>query len=270
MSVFDFDDYKRFLEAWVGPRTQRTGRKSLLARDLRCQVTYVSQVLYRNAHLSLEQAEAAARTIGLSTEESSFFLLLVQKARAGTPSLRRHFEMQIERALESRLNVKQRLGREVELSDTQRATYYSAWHYAAAHMALTIPPLRTRAKLRAALELSDKQLTTALDFLIESGLAVKEGESYVPTQNKVRLGNESALAVPYHTQWRAKAMQSITDESVSDLHYSGVYSVSRKDALVIKDRMLEFLREQLKTIHASPEEELRVMCLDWFQLSSRR
>lgn len=55
------------------------------------------------ADLSLEQTDSAGKYLGLSQDKNSFFLLLVQHARAGTQSLRAHFKRNIVSAQEERL-----------------------------------------------------------------------------------------------------------------------------------------------------------------------
>ena len=91
-AIFEYTDYKAFLESWIASRPQGgRGIKSKMAQAMRCQLAYLSQVLNGPAHLSLEQAEALNGILDHSHEEGDFFLLLLQRARAGTPGLRKHF-----------------------------------------------------------------------------------------------------------------------------------------------------------------------------------
>ena len=101
--LFEYSSYKDFITSKVGPRNGRKGVRGAIARALGCQPTYISQILYAKAHLSLEQAEALTKFFGLTTDEAHFFLLLVQRERAGTQNLKTYFNGQIERVREQRL-----------------------------------------------------------------------------------------------------------------------------------------------------------------------
>jgi len=87
VDIYDFGDYKTYLHTKVGPRTTRKGIRGALARTLRCQPTYVSQVLYGRAHFSLEQAELVSDFFGHTSDERHYLILLLQKDRAGTKRL---------------------------------------------------------------------------------------------------------------------------------------------------------------------------------------
>src|SRR6185437_2114301 len=99
-SVFDFRSYKEFLFWYVDGASKSRGARTQLAAHAGCQSAYISQVLNGAAHLSLEQAEKISRGIGQTSEEGTYFLLLIQHDRAGTPSLKSHFSNQIQEILD--------------------------------------------------------------------------------------------------------------------------------------------------------------------------
>jgi len=61
-------------------------------------------------------------------------------------------------------------------------------------------------------------------------------------------------------------MESFDREDLHDLHYSSIVSLSMKDAIKLKDNLLERLEGDVKLIRDSAEEELYCLCLDWFSL----
>ncbi len=267
MSAFDYEDYKAYVRAQAGGKGQRRGIKLALARALRCQPTYISQVLNGAAHLSLEQAETLAGFFEQTDEEKQFFLLMVLRDRAGTSSLRAYFQKQLDAVQAQRLLVTQRLGKHEHLSEEQKSRYYSSWLYAAVHIALTIPSLRTPEALSGYFRISRKKISEVLAFLEQAGLARRAGEAYEVGARIVRLGNDSHQIIKHHSHWRNQAIEALEREEITDLHYSGVVSLSRMDALRIKDLLLEQLRGHLKTIRdSSPEEELYCYLVDFFSL----
>jgi uncharacterized protein (TIGR02147 family) len=268
--IFDFIDYKAFLRFKVGAKSARRGLKTALAKALSCQPTYISQVINGHAQLSLEQAHDLNEFFGFSHEESHYFLLLVQKDRAGKASLKKYFSDQLQQILDHRLNLTRRLGTQNTLSDEQKSIFYGSWHYLAIYLALTIPQLRHRETLARHFQLPLKKVNEVLDFLVGCGLAKQVGDTFASESGLIRIGNDSPHILRHHTNWRLQALESLDREDVHDLHYSAVYSLSRADIRKLKNQMLEHIKEYLAVVKDSPEEEIYVLGLDFFNLKSAR
>ena len=264
--IFSFTSYKTYIRRRAGKEGTKKGIKASLARALRCQPTYISQILHGKAQLSLEQAEMANQFFAHTKEESLFFLLLVQKERAGTASLAKHFQDQLAEILNRRLILTSRLGAKKALDPQDQSIYYSSWIYAAAHIALTIPELRTREALAKYFCLPLKKITETLEFLTSAGLAVEENGTYAAGTSQIRLGKDSHNIIKHHTNWRTQAIESLEREELPDLHYSGVVSLSSRDILEVKNQLLEKIDEIQKTVRDSKEEELCAIGIDFFRI----
>lgn len=267
-SVFRYQSYKGYLTSRLGDVSTRKGLKSQAASHMGCQSTYISQVLHGSAHLSLEQAQAFNEFIGHSKLEANFFLLLVQRERAGTVALREYFDDLINVELAKTLSVTQRLGSCNALNREQQARYYSSWHYAAIHMALTIPRLREPKRLAEYLNVSVRRVHLVLDHLVEMGLVFSDAaKNFHPGASQIRVGRDSTMLTAHHQNLRQLAIRSLDHETVEDLHYSSVVTLSKSDARHLKDRMLEEIGEILKTVRASSEEEAFIFNVDFFSLN---
>jgi uncharacterized protein (TIGR02147 family) len=265
-NLYDFHDYRSYIAAVVGPQNTRKGIRGAIAKVLQCQSTYVSQVLYGRANFSLEQGELLSEFLGHTQDERHYFLLLLQKERAGTKRLEKYFVEQIDDIHRKRMVLTDRLGSKNQLSKENQSIYYSSWQYSAIHVALTVPGLNRAQVLSEFFRIPLKRVSELLTFLCESGLAVRRGEQFDPGTVQMRIGNSSHNIVKHHTNWRNQAVDSLERETISDLHYSGVVSLSQADVFLIKDRLLDFIRDSLKTVRDSKEEELYVLCLDWFSM----
>ena len=133
-------------------------------------------------------------------------------------------------------------------------------------MAVTIPNLRKRELIAAYLHLPIKRVTEVLDFLVLAGLCRISNDGYLPGETEIRLGKDSHNIIKHHSNWRGQAVESLDREQLTDLHYSSVVSLSRSDVLKIKDMLLEAIKENLKVIKESPEEELYSYCIDFFSM----
>lgn len=242
------------------------GARSALARTIRCQPAYVSQILNGNAHVNLEQADAINQFLGHGKLEARFFLLLVQAARAGTDSLKTQFQEQIREATEAQLVLKNRLGVKSLLTGEDQATYYSAWHYAAIHVILTIPGFQTKESIARHFQLSMTKVVQVLDFLVSVQLAEKIGNQYRSGTSRIHLPNDSPLISKHHSNWRIKCLQSLESEVAADLHYSSVVTLSKQDVTKIKSEMVKTIQALKATIRESPAESIYSLSMDFFEL----
>lgn len=261
-SIFEYTHYKTFLKA----QTKLRGRKSVLAEAMGIQPTYLSQVLNGNAQLNLEQVESLNRFLHHTEDESHFLLLLVQKEKAGTKTLENYFQKQIDELYLKRLDLTKRLGAQNTLSEEDRNIYYSSWVYGALHMAVTVPQLRTRESLLKHFNMTSERFQQVVDFLLRTGMITERGREFYPGPTFMRIGKEAHQIIKHHTNWRNQAIEALEREASHDLHYSAVVTLSEKDALKIKDHLLQAIHDNIEIIKKSPEEKIYVYTLDFFEL----
>jgi hypothetical protein len=190
----------------------------------------------------------------------------MKKEKAGTKSLEAYFQMQLDEVLLRRLDLSKRLGAQNTLSEEDRSRYYSSWVYAALHMAVTVPELRTREKLMGHLNITEDMFQRAIEFLLKTGLVREQGRGFHPGPSFMRLGKESHQIIKHHTNWRNQAIEALERETPRDLHYAAVLSLSGEDGVRIKDRLLQSIDDNLKIVKASPEEKVFVYVVDFFEL----
>lgn len=266
MDVFEAPTYRNYLKNRLGGLGHRTGQKAAAAQAIACHPTYLSQVLNDKADLSLEQAERLSSHLNHSKDETDFFLLLVLKARAGTSSLRAHFQDQIDAQLTKRLMIKNRIDKKTRISSQDEAKFYSSWYYGVTHVLVSIPALRTREALLNHLKISAEQLSEILEFLTEIGLIEKHGEKYQHGPKMVHLGSDSANIVRHHLNWRLRCMRVIEERNASEVHYSAAVSLSQKDAEKMKRILVDSLKKNLDLIVESKEEVAYGYCFDFFKI----
>lgn len=265
-TIFEFKDYRGFFRQKTEDRAGTWGTKSKLAKAIGCQLPFISQFLSGKAELSSEQIFRAADFYSLSEEEKEFLILLHHQNRAGTSELKKYYGEKLEKIKQARLNISTRLGQDHALNEKERSLYYSSWIYAAMHMAVAIPGLNNRVRLRRVFKIGNKQFNEALKFLLETGLISESGGNFSVGLTRVRLGNDSAWIVKHHTNWRLRAIENLEKENINDLHYSGVLTLSDDDAKKIKDIMLENLKVKLDIADKSKEEKVYVLNFDLFNL----
>lgn len=264
-NIFDFKHYKSYLESALGAGKKKTGRRAEAARAMKCQTAYLSQVMNGHANLSLEQAFSLNEFLRHNADEAEYFLLLVQKERAGTKELERYFQEKLNAISEKRLMIKNRVQAQEGLSPVEQTVYYSRWYYTCIDVMLSIPELQTKGALIERLGLPAKTVNEVLDFLVTHGLAIRDGERFKIGPQHLHLPHDSPHIQKHHTNWRLQALNSLDQPKPDDLHYSVVVTLSKADAVKVKERILEMIQDNMKIISDSKEETAFALTIDFFE-----
>lgn len=271
MSVFEFEDYKTFLNAWIAARPKRgRGEFKRISELLRVHSTFISHVLKGDAHFSLEQAHEVAQYVGLSELESDYLLELVQRDRAGTHALKKRFNERIAALRKRALQLKERLpNQQNALTDEQKAIFYSSWHFSAIRLMATLGQFEPR-EIRQKLGLSHKKMNDALAFLTECGICrLTHSGTLEAMPSLTHLGADSPHVWKHHQNWRTKAMERHFDLTDEELMYSSPLTISVKDMAKFRERIVKLI-EELKEIVSNSEPSV-VACLniDWVRIADK-
>jgi len=264
-TVFDFKDYKAYLKHQI--EVAGRGEKSRIASALKCNIAYVSQILHGHAHLSLEQSEALNEYFQLGEDESDFFLLLVMIGRAGSAALEKRLKKKLNDTLKARSQIENRIRDIKYLPEESQSIYYSTWLYSAIYVLLSIPKFQTRDQIRSRLNISTQHINQILDFLVQSGLAIREGERFKLGTVGIHLKNDSIWTPRNHANWRQQCIASIERHQPNDFHYTSVASFSEKDLPEARKILVDAVEKIYSLVRASPEEELFCYNLDFFKVT---
>lgn len=265
--IFEFSEYRPYLHEKLGKKGTRTGLRKKLSEKLQVHTTFISQVMLGKADLSLEQAEGCNSFFSHTNEESEYFLLLVMFERAGVITLKNRFEEKIKQMQSKHLNISERLKPQTEVSQEDKQKFYSSYIYSAIHVLVSIPQFQTIAALARALNLPTTEIKQKIEFMKTIGLVVQQGDRILHGPHHVHLGSDSNLIIQHHRNWRLQAMNSLDHRRENDIHYSAAVSLSKKDAMKIKDSILENLHSNVKVISSSPEEVAYGYSFDFFSLT---
>jgi len=271
VDLFSASDYRSYLKEWIAERPGKgRGQISALAKTARCAPAYFSRVLLGQADLSQEQAYAIQSVLGHSPDEAQFFILLLDRDRAGDVAWRAFCDRRLTAAREARTDLQKRFKSAGTLSREAQAVYYSSAHYAAIHASISVPELQAVPALEKLFRLPAGRILEVLQFLAETGLAVEDKGRWKIGNNRLHLGRDSTLIRQHHTNWRLEALKSLDRgkgaQGLDDLHYSSVVTVSREDAHKLRELWIRALEEFNQAVAPSPEETVRALVIDFFGL----
>jgi uncharacterized protein (TIGR02147 family) len=267
MNLYNFSDYKKYVnDRFIsGPKRGR-GQYRKLSEHLNLSTVAISQVFKGSRDLSPEQAWKTASFLLLSPEESEFFLLLVEKARAGTKELRNHFENKMQQKQKEKNQLGNLIPTEKEFSEEAKAVFYSDWKYSAIRLASSIPHNNTVEGLAKRLLISEEKVREILQFLLEHNLCKQEKNGYSLGAQSTMLPTSSPFINNHRRNWRIKALESMGSNEERDLHYSALASISKHDREKLRKAFLEMIMKFVEEAKNSPAEELFCLNLDWFRV----
>ena len=220
--------------------------------------------------MSAEQAEKLASHLGWDVSTTTYFLLLVAHARAGTKGLVQHYESEIERLRLEAQVLKNRFKPEKILSIEDQAIFYSSWHYGAIHVCVSIAGCETEEGIASYFDLPLRRVNEIVQILTRVGLIKKsEVGTLAVGSTQVYIGSDSPLISKHHTNWRFKAIDSLDRYKEGDLHYSSVISISKTDVERIRELMTNVIQQIRAIVRESKDEKCFSYALDLFEVGRK-
>jgi uncharacterized protein (TIGR02147 family) len=269
MDILGQTEYRGVIRAMLDEHRSERGYQKRLAAAAGCHTSFLSQVLNSHIQLTPDHAAGLARHWGLTDGETDYFLTLVNRERSSSPALQSFLEARLTQLREQHSLLARRLKADHQISDENKARYYSSWHYSAVHVLLTIPSFRTPEAVARKLRIDVSRARRCLDDLVAMGLAERSdlGE-WTPLSADVHISADSPLSVNNHCNWRGMAMQALQEGGSGGLHYTSVHSLSRADLATLKAMVLELIKKSRALVTPSPEEELISVQIDLFPVGA--
>jgi len=266
MSLFNFQDSRPFLRDYITKLPSKgRGEVSRIAGTLGVSTTLVSQVLAGDKSFTLEQAQRLTMYLGLSGLEQDYFILLVQLERAGTADLKKYWRGKLDELKERAQKIANRVRPDKVLSEEERAVFYSTPLFSAIRLYTTVGDKgKTLDEIAERFELTRARAAELLKFLAEAGLCKVSDGHYSMGVQSTHLEQGSPHLLKHHANWRVRAIHQSERLREDELMYTAPVSLSREDFGKLREGMVGFIKEFLKTVHASPAEEIACLNLDFF------
>ena len=245
---------------------EQWGAISKMAAAAGCQRSHLSRVISGKVHLTPEQADGLAEYWRLNEAEGEYFLYLLEFARAGTKGLRQRIQRKIQRLKKEQEDLSERLRQPSLGVEEREIVYYSAWHWSAIHIIVSIPEYQTVTSISRRLTMPETLVRYCLEQLERFGLVRREGERWKFSSHTIHLPRRSPLIGTHHNNWRARASLKSHDPGSDGVHYTVVQSVSQRDYLKIKELLLAVIDDYSKIAAPSKEEELISFSCDVFRV----
>jgi uncharacterized protein (TIGR02147 family) len=265
MSVFEYQDYRVYIQDRV-KNLHKGGRgvKAKLAEYLGVNSTLISQILSGDKDFTIEQAKKSTDFFGLSKLDSDYFILLVQIQRAGTFDLKQYFIEKAAQVKKESLKLSKRMSAKKSLTDLEKSVFYSSKLYSSIHLFTSIKEGKTLEEIETKFKLTRVRANEIVLFLLNAGFISESMGVYRMEEKFTHLEKGSPFLLNHHTNWRVTAIDKAENLSEEEMMYTGNLSLSRSDFLKVREELVAALQKIIKTVQASPAEELANLNIDLF------
>lgn len=266
MTIFSYDDYKKWFNDLITAMPKKgRGQLTSIAKHLNTSPVIVTQVFKGNRDLTPEQALLLSDFLGLTKIEKQFLILLVNYSRAGSYHYKKMLSEEMLLLKEKGLEIKSHLHQEKELTAEAKSILYSNWYYLAIWSLIAIPEFNNIQIISERLKLSRNKIQEAINFLLKYQLIIEENERLKIGPKLIHLESTSPHIPRHHQNWRLQAFTHYDRMKNESLSYTAPVTLSKADALAIKEKLIKFISESVNTIQDSPSESAYCLCIDWFE-----
>ena len=265
--VFDFTDYKEFVQKWVEARPKKgRGEFLTMARMMKVHTTQISQIFKGPRDLSLEQADALADYLSFDNNERRYFLDLVNYARAGTKKLQSFYLHGIKEQKKEADRLRKRLNVKRTLSENEKAIFYADALYSLVHLLTYLEDMNTVEKIAKRVNRDKNVVQDIVDFLLSAKLLKKTPQGLKPSTMTTHVDAHSPYVLMHHRNWRLKAMERQGRQDPGDLFYTGQLTMSRQDYERCKEVLRKTLEDLYKILGPSESEEVYNFNFDFYPI----
>lgn len=265
MDIFTYKDYRKFLNDWLlSQKKQHRLNASMLAERIHVHPTFISQVLKGNKDLSSEQWINICEIIKLTEIENDYLHFLLLHNRAGTKEARIFYQKKLDEILKKRLLLQERMTNHKQLTDQERAVFYSSWIYSAIRLFTACDKGKNLEQLAEKFQLSKSKTDEILSFLCSTDLCKFENGKYHMGDQHVHVPANSPFVIRHHTNWRLRAINSLEKTLQEEMNFTAPMSISKKDFLLIREKIVKLIQEAIEVAKASEAEDLATLTIDFF------
>lgn len=266
IKLYKYDDYKLYINDWVKNHPSNGRGKYLeLSKVLRVHTTLISQIFKGDKQITLEQAFMLCDYLGFDHTEIDYFMLLVQKQRAGSHKLEDYYQQKVLNLQNELQDMKSRLSDKKILDENDKALFYSNWFYSAIRLSTSLENINSKEDISDFTGLQPKIVNQVVSFLLNVGLLKSVDEKLEMGPAITYLESKSPLIARHHANWRVKAMDKHPHLSSEEFCFTAPLTISEKDAPKVREILTQAIESISKIVKESENvDKLYCVNIDWF------
>lgn len=261
LDLFQETDFREYIQKKLKTADFGHGGKSKLAQHLRCQPSFISQVLKGVNTLSLEQAFRVNEFLKHSELERAYFMTLVEADKAGTQELKQYYQQKLEEIRDKAKLIENRITHE-EISESDTIKYFTNWNHVKIHHLANIPKYRKIKALQQKLNLPEEEFEGCLSFLLEINLLEQEGDELKLGLKKLHTRKNSPAVALAHVNARLQNLQNLKNPGVDSLNFGANLTISEKNYKLFRNKLVVLLEELYTLVEQDEPERMCSFVID--------
>lgn len=265
MDHFSYKDYKEFVTFLIKNGKGR-GEFSRIAAYLKVSNVLISQVFKGHKELSVEQGIKLAEYYGFSEIETKYFINCLSYNKAGNQQLKSYYEKEMFEIAKRSKQIASRVTTQRQLTDEEKARYFSDWVNSAIHLSCSLPFINTIQDLSLYLGLAEEKIDESLQFLLAAGLVERKSGELVTGTIYIHLEKTSPYLIQHHRNWRLLSSLKATNIQAYEVMYTAPMVISKKLAEELYTKILYFIQNVVKSTESCADEEIWNLNIDFIKL----
>ncbi len=243
------------------------GFYATMAKAIRVHPTHITHVFKGEKELTVEQAQNLGLFLKFKEIELDYLIHLVLLVRAGTEELKLHFEKKLENLKQESQNLGAYIAPEDTLSAQDKFIFYSRWYYAVILQLCSMEDYGSSETICQKLPLAQDIVEEALRFLLEKKIITVDDQGQIKRNHpNIHLESSSEIVWELHKTWRLKSLEHHKRKFEQNIFYSASVSVSKKDAILIKKKIRELIKDIVEIAKETKPEVIMGLGIDWFDV----
>jgi len=267
-NIFEYTDYKAFLEAALKSSTAKRGLQSAMSRHLGCQASYLYQVLKGKAELTEDQAFKTTTFFKFNELERDYFLCLVRFSKATSPELRKFLSSEIEKKSAQYADLKNRVNApHAPVDDAFWDYYFATTLPSSIHILTSSENYQTVKALAQKLCVSEEEVLNHLNRLEEKKLVRHADKKWQYAHSSIHFANDSKFNQQLQSGRRVQALSTLEKVGATqNTHFSTLFTLDKESHKKLQDLIAKFVENAHGVIHKGGTDEGYILNLDLFEI----
>jgi hypothetical protein len=266
VSVFEFDDYKHFLESRFQPG-RRSGELKKLALHVGAHASRVLRMVRGDQHPSAEQAYLIAEYFQLQGREAAYFTTLVELARATKPAFKRHLQTKLKELRGAQGAPAEMVPLSRPLTVGEEAVFHSSPAYFLVWLASSVPGKNGLADISTSLAIPLGRTRAIAEFLVEVGFCRLESGRLESMARSYSLPMRSPQLAHFLSNWRVRAIDQAAQPRDRDILYTLPMAIGHQAFESIRSLLKQTIVASEKLMATESSEVVACLNIDLFELS---
>jgi uncharacterized protein (TIGR02147 family) len=266
LEIFRYKDYQKFLKDLVAAHPKRGwGLLKRWSEATRISTSHLSLVIAKRKDLNVDQALAIARVTLMNSEETDYFLLLIQWSRAERRDLKEYFKEKLSILQKAHLKFTKSNPSDKVLTEEDRTLYYSTWLYSAVRMFTLVESKITVTDVAQRFKISTKKADEIVNRLLRLGLIelTPQGQIF-PAVSVLSLDRDSPNLLRHQLNWRLKGIDHLDHLENEELAISFPMAISQKLFTRFSAEILKLIKQLSNDLKDDPADDIACLNVDFF------